>query len=230
MKQLHVGIVHKLLSNILLVSVQLLSKSFVGVNWGSHEIILTTFSSSSKPNRLGYVWLHVKTVVKAVNPKREWHDGQMQIMGTKNYIGKIQPFTWCCVKRACVSVTRRSVLDDSSRVLIGEAGLWRCDWCRRNVGALIGQSACRLLACARAAIDSTRAGASGGLQAATTRPPLLKPNNFQVTKVVIGWQRALNECFLMQGVETGGNLQQPTATDELNPLTKSSEIGLGLTA
>ncbi len=54
--------------------------------------------------------------------------------------------------------------DDISRVLIGAAGLWR----RRNVGALIGQSACRLLPGARAEIDSTRARVSGSLQAATT--------------------------------------------------------------
>ncbi len=46
------------------------------------------------------------------------------------------------------------------RVLVGASG---------SVGALIGQSACRLLACTRAAIDSTRARASGGLQSATTR-------------------------------------------------------------
>ncbi len=25
-----------------------------------------------------------------VDPKREWHDGQKQIMGTKNDIGKVQ--------------------------------------------------------------------------------------------------------------------------------------------
>ncbi len=79
--------------------------------------------------------------------------------------------------RACVSVTR--VLEFSfgrlgvttahaswlaqldCRVLIGAGG---------SVGALIGQSACRLLACARAAIDSTHARPSDSLrQAATTR-------------------------------------------------------------
>ncbi len=58
---------------------------------------------------------------------------------------------------------------DSSNVLIGAAGLWRSYWRRRNVDALIGQSACRFLALAREAIDSTRAGASGSLQAATTQ-------------------------------------------------------------
>ncbi len=58
--------------------------------------------------------------------------------------------------------------DDSSRVLLGAAGLWRSDWRRRNVGALIGQIAFSLLAPARAAIDS--AWASGSVQEATTPP------------------------------------------------------------
>ncbi len=58
--------------------------------------------------------------------------------------------------------------DDSSRVVIGVAGIWRSDWHRRHVGTLIGQSACRLLALPREAIDSTRAGASGNLQSAAT--------------------------------------------------------------
>ncbi len=58
--------------------------------------------------------------------------------------------------------------DDSSRVLIGAAGMLRSDWRRRNVGALIGQRACRLLALAREAIDSTRAAANGSSQVATT--------------------------------------------------------------
>ncbi len=57
---------------------------------------------------------------------------------------------------------------DSSRILIGAAGMWRSDWRRWNVGALIGQSTCRLLALEREAIDSTCAGASGGVQSATT--------------------------------------------------------------
>ncbi len=39
------------------------------------------------------------------------------------------------------------------------------------MSALIGQGACRLLACSRAAIDSTRAGASGSLQATGTPAP-----------------------------------------------------------
>ncbi len=58
--------------------------------------------------------------------------------------------------------------DDSSRGLVGAAGTWRSDWRRPDVGALIGQSACRLLALARVAIDSTRAGASGSLHSAAT--------------------------------------------------------------
>ncbi len=75
--------------------------------------------------------------------------------------------------------------DDSSRALIGAAGLWRSDWRRRNVGALIGQSACRLLACTRAAIDSTRARASGSFQASTTCPPeLFLFNSFTLSRIV----------------------------------------------
>ncbi len=58
--------------------------------------------------------------------------------------------------------------DDSSRVLIGAAGMWRSDWPWRNVDAVIGQGACRLLALVREAIDSKRAGASGSLQSVTT--------------------------------------------------------------
>ncbi len=51
--------------------------------------------------------------------------------------------------------------EDSSRVLIGAAVTWRSDWRRRDVGVLISQSACCLLALAREAIVSTRACASG---------------------------------------------------------------------
>ncbi len=79
----------------------------------------------------------------------------------------------------CVSVTRRSDRirllplrrDDRSRVLIGAAGIWRSDWRRQNFGAVIGHYACRLLALAREAIDNTRAGDSGRLQAATPHLP-----------------------------------------------------------
>ncbi len=46
-----------------------------------------------------------------VNPKREWHNGQRQIIGTQTCIQKIQPLTCCCVRRACFSVTRRKVLE-----------------------------------------------------------------------------------------------------------------------
>ncbi len=56
--------------------------------------------------------------------------------------------------------------EESSRVLIGAAGTWRSDWRRWDVGVLIGQSACRLLALAREEIDSTRACASGSLHSA----------------------------------------------------------------
>ncbi len=73
------------------------------------------------------------------------------------------------MKRARVSVTRRSVFEFAFgrlgvttahasrlaqlefRVLVGAGG---------SVGALIGQSACRLLAFAREATESTRAGAA----------------------------------------------------------------------
>ncbi len=106
---------------------------------------------------------------------REW-----QIIRTNTYIGKNQLWTWCFVKRVCVcnrdapTCVRIRLwllrLDDSSRVLIGAAGMWWPDWCRWNVGFLIGQSTCRRLALAREAIDSTRAGASGSLQSAITKP------------------------------------------------------------
>ncbi len=52
--------------------------------------------------------------------------------------------------------------DDSSHALIGAAGMRRSDWCMRNVGALIGQSECRLSASAREDIDSMRAGPTAG--------------------------------------------------------------------
>ncbi len=65
------------------------------------------------------------------------------------------------MRRACVSVRIRLLplrRDGSSRVLIGAAGMRLSDWRRRNVGALLGQSACRHLALARETIDSMRAG------------------------------------------------------------------------
>ncbi len=58
--------------------------------------------------------------------------------------------------------------DNSSHVLIGAAGSWRSDWRRRDVGTLIGQRACRLLAIERVVIDSSHAEASGSLQSAAT--------------------------------------------------------------
>ncbi len=73
-------------------------------------------------------------------------------MGTIAYIGKdtalgVMLREACVCKRdapTCVRIRlwplRR---DDSLRVLIGAAGMWRSDWRRRDVGALIGQSACR---------------------------------------------------------------------------------------
>ncbi len=108
-------------------------------------------------------------------------------MGTKNHIGKdtaldvmLREVCVCkrdaptCV-RTCIWPLRR---DDRSRALIGAAGMWRSDWRRRDVGALIGQSACRLLALAREAIDGTRAGASSSLQSATTSLPLITNTYF----------------------------------------------------
>ncbi len=64
--------------------------------------------------------------------------------------------------------------DDSSRVLIDAVGWWLYDWRRRNVGALIGQSVCRLLTLAREAIDSMCTLASGSLQSAATSTYLLR--------------------------------------------------------
>ncbi len=85
------------------------------------------------------------------NPKRERLAGQRQIMGTKTCIGNgtalsVMLCEACVCKRdapMCVRIRlwpfRR---DDSSHVLIGAAGMWHSDWRRRDVGALIGQSAC----------------------------------------------------------------------------------------
>ncbi len=82
----------------------------------------------------------------------------------------------CVCKRdapKCVRIRLWPLMrDDSSRVLIDAAGVWPSDWRRRNLSALIGQSARRRLAFAREAIDSTCARASGSLQAATTGPAL----------------------------------------------------------
>ncbi len=59
--------------------------------------------------------------------------------------------------------------DDSSRVLIGAAGRSRSDWRRRTVGALIGQSVCRLLACACEQQSIARAqGLAAACKAVTT--------------------------------------------------------------
>ncbi len=69
-----------------------------------------------------------------------------------------------CVKIPLWSLKRV----DSSRVLIRAAGTWRFDWHRRDVGVLIGQGACRLLAFAREAVDIARVGASGSLHLAVT--------------------------------------------------------------
>ncbi len=89
-------------------------------------------------------------------------------MGTIAYIGKDTALGVC--KRdapTCVRVRLWPLRhDDSSRVLIGTGGLWRSDWRRWSVGVLIGQSAFRLLALPREAIESTRACACGSLHLA----------------------------------------------------------------
>ncbi len=93
-------------------------------------------------------------------------------MGTKTYIEKdtalsvlMRETCVCkCDAPKCVRIRLWSLRhDDSSCALIGAAGMWRSDWRRRNVGAVISQSVCRLLAFALEAIGSTRAGASGSL-------------------------------------------------------------------
>ncbi len=89
-------------------------------------------------------------------------------MGTKTYIDtalSVQMRETCVCKRDEPKCDRiRLWRDNSPRVLIGAAGMWRSDWRRRNVGARIGHSALWLLAFALEAIDSTGAGASGSLQ------------------------------------------------------------------
>ncbi len=78
---------------------------------------------------------------------------------------------WACVCKGDAPLCVRILLwrDDSSCVLIGAAGTWRSDWRRRDIGVLIGQSVCRLLASAPEAIDSTRTRASGNLHSAATK-------------------------------------------------------------
>ncbi len=89
------------------------------------------------------------------------------------------PLTCCCVRRACSSVTRRKVPEFAfgrlgvttahaswlaqleGRVLIGAGG---------SVGALIGQSACRVLACACEQQTIARAlGLAAACKADTTK-------------------------------------------------------------
>ncbi len=95
-------------------------------------------------------------------------------MGTQTCIAKDTAFN-VLLREACVFSRPRIRLcpvrrDDSSRVLIGAAGTSRSDWRRRNVGALIGQSACRLLACACEQQSIARAqGLTAACKAATTK-------------------------------------------------------------
>ncbi len=92
-----------------------------------------------------------------VDPKGELNDGQRQMRGKQTCIAKDTAFNVmsreaCVFQRAAPQIPRIRLWavrrDDSSRVLIGAAGRSRSDWRSRNVGALIGQSACRLLVCA----------------------------------------------------------------------------------
>ncbi len=89
------------------------------------------------------------------------------------YLKMVNPREACVGKRGALKCVRIRLWpirrDDSSRDLIGAAaGTWRSNWHRREVGTVIFQSACRLLALVREAIDSTHAGTSGNLQSAAT--------------------------------------------------------------
>ncbi len=74
--------------------------------------------------------------VVVVNPKREWHDGQRQIMRTQTCIAKYTAFN-VLIGEACVfwrdapKISRIRLWpvrrDDSSRVLIGAAERSRSD-------------------------------------------------------------------------------------------------------
>ncbi len=125
-------------------------------------------SATANSNNL-FVWLSV--VIQTFwyadwsgslsNPERERHPGQRQTVATKSCIGNgtalsAMLFEACMFKRDALKCFRVRLLqlrrEDSSRVPIGAAGTWRSDWRMRDVGVLIGQSACRLLALAREAI------------------------------------------------------------------------------
>ncbi len=89
-----------------------------------------------------------------VDPKKRMARWPKHIMGAKTYIGKdtalgVMLGEACVCKHDAPMYDRFRLWplrrDDSSCVLIGASGMRRSDWRRRNVGALIGQSACRLL-------------------------------------------------------------------------------------
>ncbi len=72
-----------------------------------------------------------------VNPKREWHVGQShnngdEILYWKNTASDVVLCEACVCKRyapKCVRIRLWPVRrGDSSRVLIGAAGMWRSDW------------------------------------------------------------------------------------------------------
>ncbi len=104
-----------------------------------------------------------------VPTKAKWHNGQKWINETRKFIGKNTAF-WPMLS---VQLWRSAVWIGFA---FGRLGVTyaQASWLAQvGRGVLIGQSACRLLASAREAIDSTRAGTSGRLHwAATVISPL----------------------------------------------------------
>ncbi len=95
--------------------------------------------------------------------KRNVSDCRGHELANALYIGKVQPLTWCCVFYRDAPKSPRLRLwpvrcGDSSRVLIGTAGGSRSDW-RSDWPERVQAFSARV----RAAIDSTRAEASGSL-------------------------------------------------------------------
>ncbi len=89
--------------------------------------------------------------------KRDRRTGQRQRIETKTCGGQCTDLSvmlreacvYKCGSPKCVRIRLWSLKrENRSRVLIGAARTWRCDWCRWDVGVL-------LLALAREAIDST---------------------------------------------------------------------------
>ncbi len=91
------------------------------------------------------------------NPRRKRHAGLRKIMETYTCIEDETAFSVMlrearvceCGAPMCVRIQRWLLRRaDRSSVLIGAIGTWRSHWRRRDVGVLIGQSVCRLLALA----------------------------------------------------------------------------------